>query len=281
MKINFPVEETVKKRYSVRNYKEQPIESDKRATIAAFIDSLENPFGPNVKFHILDIQNGQNRQKLGTYGVIKGANHYIGATITAEPMALEALGYEFEALVLYLAHLGLGTCWLGGTFDRQSFSSAMQIETGEIFPIITPLGYAADQQHFKEKALRRLIKADQRKEWQQLFFKNDFQSPLSEAAAGDLAFALAMVRLGPSASNKQPWRILLKNGDCHFYEAIEPGYSKAFSYDIQLVDLGIAAAHFDFSMKEQQIDGHFVTTAQPSLELPKHLNYAFSWIRSN
>lgn len=279
MKINFPVEETVKKRYSVRNYKEQSIESEKRQAIESFIDSLENPFGPNVKFHTLNLQTGQNTQKLGTYGVIKGASNYIGTTITREPLALEALGYEFEALVLYLADLGLGTCWLGGTFDRQSFSNAMKIEADEIFPIITPVGYAADHKHFKEKAMRRLIKADQRKEWNELFFINDFQSPLTEAAAGDLAFALAMVRLGPSASNKQPWRILLKDGNCHFYEAKEPGYSKTFSYDIQRVDMGIAAAHFDFAMNEKKINGHFVTSAQPEIDLPKHMEYVFSWIR--
>ena len=179
MKINFPVEETVKKRYSVRNYQDQAIESDKLKAIEVFIASLENPFGPNIKFHTLDIKTGPNTQKLDTYGVIKGASHYIGTTITPEPLALEALGYEFEALVLYLADLGLGTCWLGGTFDRQSFSNAMQIEAGEIFPIITPFGYAADHKHFKEKAMRKLIKADQRKEWPQLFFNNDFFTKLT------------------------------------------------------------------------------------------------------
>lgn len=280
MNINFPIEATVKKRSSVRNYKEQAIEADKQKAIESFIDSLENPFGQNIKFHTLDLKSGPTAQKLGTYGVIKGASHYIGTTITQEPLALEALGYEFEALVLYLADLGLGTCWLGGTFDRQSFSNAMKIETGEIFPIITPYGYAADHKHFKEKAMRKLIKADQRKEWQHLFFINDFQSPLTAAAAGDLAFALELVRLGPSASNKQPWRIVLIDGNCHFYEAKEPGYSKAFAYDIQRVDLGIAAAHFDFAMKERKIDGHFVTSAQPDIDLPKHMEYVFSWIRA-
>lgn len=279
MKIKFPVEETVKKRYSVRNYQERVIEADKTNAIAAFIKTLENPFGPTITFHTLDIKPGATTQKLGTYGVIKGASHYIGTTITPEPMALEALGYEFEALVLFLADLGLGTCWLGGTFDRQSFSAAMEIKAGEIFPIITPYGYAADHKHFKEKAMRKLIKADQRKNWSQLFFKNDFQTPLTQATAGDLAFALEMVRLGPSASNKQPWRIVLLDGNCHFYEAKAPGYSKAFAYDIQRVDLGIAAAHFDFATQEGNINGHFVTTAPPELTLPQHLEYVFSWIR--
>jgi hypothetical protein len=277
--INFSIEEAVTKRYSVRNYKEQEIESDKRKAIESFIDSLDNPFGSKVQFHYLDNKDIKNKEKLGTYGVIKEANQYIGTTIKLGPMALEALGYEFEAVVLYLAHLDLGTCWLGGTFDREGFAGAMKIKEGEVFPIITPYGYAANNKHEKEIEMRKMIQADQRKEWNQLFYKNDFQSPLTKEEAGDLAFALEMVRLGPSASNKQPWRILLKDGACHFYEYKEPGYSDYFSYDIQRVDMGIAAAHFDFSVKEKNIKGHFDTTCQPELELPENIEYVFSWIR--
>lgn len=58
-------------------------------------------------------------------------------------MALGALGYELEALILYLAHLEIGSCWLGGTFNRKGFAKAMNIGEGEMFPIIIPYGYAA------------------------------------------------------------------------------------------------------------------------------------------
>ena len=152
-------------------------------------------------------------------------------------MALEALGCELEAVILFLAHLGLGTCWLGGTFDRKGFAAAMKIGEGELFPIITPYGYAAEKKHIKEIAMRKLIKADHRKNWDELFYMNDFNTPLHKEEAGDFAFALEMVRLGPSASNKQPWRILLKDGAWHFYEYKEPNYSSIFSYDIQRVDI--------------------------------------------
>ena len=88
-----------------------------------------------------------------------------------------------------------------------------------------------------------------------------------------------MVQLAPSASNKQPWRILLKDGDFHIYEYKEPRYSDRFPYDIQRVDMGIAAAHFDFSLKEKNIKGHFNTTSKPRIELPKNMEYVYSWIR--
>ena len=279
MNINFSIEESVKKRYSVRNYKEQEVELDKRKAIESFINSLDNPFGKKVNFHYLDNREMMNEEKLGTYGVIKGSMQYIGTTIKLEPMALEALGYELEAVILYLAHLELGTCWLGGTFNRKGFAKAMNIKEDEIFPIITPYGYAATKKHMKEIVMRKMIKADQRKEWNQLFYINDFQSPLTKEKAGDLEVPLEMVRLGPSASNKQPWRILIKDNACHFYEYKQPGYSASFPYDIQRVDMGIAAAHFDFSVKEKGLKGYFDTECEPELELPHHMEYVFSWIR--
>ena len=279
MNMNFSVEGAVKKRYSVRNYKEQKVELDKRKAIESFVDSLSNPFGKKVKFHYLDSREMKNEQKLGTYGVIKGAKQYIGTTIKLEPMALESLGYELEAVILYLAHLDIGTCWLGGTFNRKGFAKAMNIGEDEIFPIITPYGYAATKKHMKEIVMRKMIKADHRKEWNQLFYKNSFQSPLTKEEAGDLEFPLEMVRLGPSASNKQPWRIVIKDNYCHFYEYKEPGYSNRFPYDIQRIDMGIAAAHFDLSIKEKGIKGYFDITCEPDLKLPENMEYVFSWIR--
>ena len=278
MNINFSIEEAVKKRVSVRNYTEEVVEPDTKEAIESFINGLDNPFGMKVNFHFLDSKELENQQKLGTYGVIKGAKQYIGTTIKDETKALEALGYEMEVLMLYLAHKGLGTCWLGGTFNRKGFAGAMNIGEDQLFPIITPYGYAAEKRHMKEIGMRKLIKADHRKEWSEVFFHNDFQTPLTEENAGELAFPLEMVRLGPSASNKQPWRILRKDNAWHFYEYKEPGYSKHFPYDIQRVDMGIAAAHFDFAVKEKGIQGDFDITAEPKVELPEHMEYIFSWI---
>ncbi|NLK72223.1 MAG: nitroreductase [Clostridiales bacterium] len=279
MNMDFSIEEAVRKRRSVRNYKEQEVEADKRQAIESFAYSLENPFGEKVNFYFLDYKDMKNEQKLGTYGVIKGAGQYIGATVKSGPMALEAIGYEVETLILYLTRLGLGTCWLGGTFDRKGFANAMDIEEDEMFPVVLPYGYAADKKHMKEFAMRKMVKADSRKGWEQLFLKNDFRSPLPRTEAGDLEFPLEMVRLGPSASNKQPWRILLKDNACHFYENKEPGYSKIFPYDIQRIDMGIAAAHFDFAVKEKNIKGHFDTSCRPETELPEHTEYIISWVR--
>lgn len=194
-------------------------------------------------------------------------------------MALEALGYEFEAAILYLTHLGLGTCWLGGTFNRKGFAKAMNVGDNKLFPIISPYGYAAPKKHIKEIAMRKMINADKRKEWDKLFFENNFETPLSKENAGELTFPLEMVRLCPSASNKQPWRILIKGKVCHFFEYKDPKYSDIFKYDIQRIDMGICAAHFDLAVKEKKIKGHFILNDKPNIIIPKNMEYLFSWVR--
>ena len=279
MMIDFRMEEAVKKRISVRNYSDRDIDADKMKAIERFVDSLDNPFGKEVRFHYLDAKGLADQKKPGTYGVIKGANRFIGASIKQEPMALVSLGYEMETLMLFLAVIGLGSCWLGGTFNRKGFAKAMDIGEDDLFPAVTPYGYPAPKMHVTETLMRKMIRADHRKEWEELFFTNDFSSPLAKQSSGDLAFPLEMLRLGPSASNKQPWRVLLKGGACHFYECKEPGYSDAFPYDIQRLDMGIAAAHFGLSAREKGIGGRFVSDAGPALTLPEHFEYAYSFIR--
>ena len=279
MKIHFDVKDIVVKRVSVRNYTSQSISEETMINIKEFIQNLSNPFNVKVDYHFLNLDDSQQPQKLGTYGVIKGAVQYIGASIKLEPYALEALGYEMEVLILYLTHLGLGTCWLGGTFDRKGFSRGMNIDSNQIFPIITPVGYSEEKRHITEIAMRKLIKADQRKPWEKLFFVNDFSTPLTNDEGNDYNFAFEMVRLGPSASNKQPWRIVIINQVFHFFEHKDPGYSDIFPYDLQRIDMGIALAHFELAMKEKGVHGQLRINLNPNIELPSNIHYSFSWVR--
>lgn len=272
MDTDFTIEVAASKRYSVRNYSDAEVNTRE---IKDYIKTLSNPFGKKVIFHFLDkIKDGQ---KLGTYGVIKGAQRYIGVTTELEPYALEAVGYELEVLMLCLAYNDIGTCWLGGTFDKKAFANAMDISERKVFPVITPYGYPKEKMHLKESMMRKAIKADSRKNWDMLFFKGNFNVPLSEEDAEKYALALNMVRVGPSASNKQPWRIVFIDDVIHFFMYKEPGYSSKFPYDIQRIDMGICAAHFDLTVKEKGIKGSFVFDCDPKIPLPKNVEYVYSW----
>ena len=93
-----------------------------------------------------------------------------------------------------------------------------------------------------------------------------------------MRFAWKMVRPGPSATNKQPWRVV-KSGDIfHFFEYKTPGYTDRFTYDIQRLDMGIAACHFDLATQEKGLPGKIDVLSAPNINMPENVFYSFSWV---
>ena len=273
-----PIQELVRKRTSVRTYNNTEVSAEVKAQIKAYMEELTNPFSAKVNFKLLQSNTAINAAKLGTYGVIKGATEYIGSTVQDSEFALEALGYEFEKLILFATDLNLGTCWLGGTFKRGEFAKAMSVEEGELFPAIIPFGYAAEKKSITDTVMRFLSKGDTRKPWSDLFFNKDFSTPLSQHDAGAYASSLEMLRLAPSASNKQPWRVVKDGNIFHFYESKAPGYSTSFGYDIQRIDMGIVACHFHLTALENNLQGEFQKLDVSGVAAPKETFYKFSWV---
>lgn len=93
MKMNIPVEKTIKQRSSVRTYEEKQLSKADKEKLLAFADGLSNPFGPKVKFHLIEKNMESSGEKLGTYGVIKGASSYLGASVDNTAFGFEAIGY--------------------------------------------------------------------------------------------------------------------------------------------------------------------------------------------
>lgn len=277
MKFSKPLEQIVNQRYSVRTYKKNGALTDSdKEEIRAVCALNSGPFPAKIVFKIIENDMVQSGAKLGTYGMIRGARVFIGGAVEDTDWGTQALGYHFEKLILYLTQMGLGTCWLGGTFNKGAFEKMMKTPEGMIFPAVSPIGYA-DKKRLAETLVRGFIRADTRKPWGALFFDGDFSTPLEQATAGAYAFPLEMVRLGPSASNKQPCRIVRLGEWYHFFEQKTPGYGSAFSFDMQSIDMGIAACHFHLACIEKGIDGAFDLSADPQLVLPDNTVYQFSW----
>jgi nitroreductase len=277
MVFSKPLEEIVRRRYSVRTYSDKSVSEEIKSRIRDYMQDLSGPFQAKTIFRLIESSLEPNGEKLGTYGMVKGASLFIGAGIENTPQALLALGYDFEKLILFLTTLDLGTCWLGGTFNRGEFAKTMNLPDGMLFPAVTPVGYF-EKKRLGETLVRSFVKADVRKPWETLFFSDSFDQPLKREAIGVAdAFALEMLRLGPSASNKQPWRVVKTGTAYHFYEQKTPGYSNSFAYDIQELDMGIAACHFHLAMLEKGIEGKFNINADPKIPLPEHMIYRYSW----
>lgn len=102
------------------------------------------------------------------------------------------------------------------------------------------------------------MKSDSRLPFRELFFRDNFQNPLNENDAGIWQLPLEMVRLAPSATNKQPWRVVTEKNRVHFYEKRTSGYARETTGDIQKVDLGIALCHFEIAAEERGEKGYFI-----------------------
>ena len=277
MDIGFSLKDAVEKRYSVRTYDNRPLDAGTKQNLLSYADALQNPLGPKIRVQFIERETAANGEKLGTYGIIKGTGCFLGVTVPDDEQALEALGYDFEQLVLYATSLGLGTCWLGGTFNRSAFTAAMEIKENELFPILSPIGWPAGKKSLTEKIMRRYVKADARLSWDKLFFKDDFSTPLSKEESGDYAFPLEMLRLAPSAVNGQPWRVLIKDDAVYFFKK-GSAVREAMSVDMQQIDLGIAICHFDLAVQEMGISGRFDREA-PDFDVPEELSFVARWIK--
>ena len=277
------VMESIRKRKSVRTYKEESLSPVLKDEIkGAFKDNM-GPFGGVVRFELVE-KNLTKRKgdiKLGTYGVIKGATSYIAAVIPKGDRDLEDFGYVFEKLILKLTSLGLGTCWLGGTFRQGEFSKAIGQKEEELLPCITPLGFPADKRSMLESAMRLGADSNNRKPWQEIFYNSEFGQPLSESEAGEYVTPLEMVRIAPSASNKQPWRILMDQGKFHFYLQPTKHYEKLLGFNIQRVDMGIAMCHFELTAQELGIRGKWLVddtrSQNPNADLLGTTEYVITW----
>lgn len=240
----------IRGRRSVRTFAAKEIPTEVLENLMTYADGITNPYGVPVWFKLLNAkENGLSSP------VISGGDWYIGGGVEECPYFAEAFGYSFETLVLYAQSLGLGTTWIGGTMNRGSFERAMELLDGEQMPCVTPLGYAAEKMSLRETLMRKGVKAENRAKFEEVFFDGSFSKPLTRERAGRLAEPLEAVRLGPSAVNKQPWRVVVTEDAAHFYVKKLKGLPVA---DMQKIDMGIALCHFALTAEELGIAAEFV-----------------------
>jgi hypothetical protein len=260
--FNQPISEIIRGRFSCRSYLNAPLDESKQAQILLFIDSLPTgPFGSRPRFMLVAASEDDRSslRGLGTYGFIQGANAFVIGAAKPEGKWLEDFGCLMETIILYLTNLGLGTCWLGGSFTRSSFGSRISLKNDEHIPTVTATGEFADPAKARRGLIRRYARGEDRLPWKELFFDRGFDHPL-------------------------PWRIV-KDGDTfHFYLQRTPGYRESLLkkvlgiFDLQRVDMGIAMCHFALAEAELGHNGEW--QEPPTMEISDPLTeYTASWVR--
>ncbi len=282
-----PVTELIRQRFSCRTYLNQPIDDQRRRRLVEFLAAdRPGPLGSQPRFTLVAATEADHEalRGLGTYGFIKGATGFIVGAAPRSPTDLEDYGYLMEQAILFATDLGLGTCWLGGTFSQSRFARRIDLRRGEIMPAVAAIGIIAEGPQARDW-IRRQAKGTFRLPADRLFFERQFGQPLSMAAASAYATPLEALRWAPSASNKQPWRIVRAENAFHFYLARTKGYGKGSLLfrllqlaDLQRVDLGIAMCHFELAAREAGLTGRWMIQ-QPSIAKPDdRTEYIVSWI---
>jgi len=162
--------ELVKKRYSVRAYRPDPVEEDKLEGVLEAA-RLAPTAANRQSFQMIVIHTAGREEELGR---IYGKDWFVQAPLVVCACGIPAKNWTrredgknyvdvdvaivMDHLILAAADLGLGTCWIGA-FDPAAAREVLGLPD-DVEPIaFTPLGYPADQpKPKKRKALSELVR---------------------------------------------------------------------------------------------------------------------------
>ena len=199
-------------RHSVRQYTDKKLESEKTEILNNKIDEINKKTGLNIS--LCTEEPGAFQANKPSYGSFSGCKNYF--VMAAEKGRDEDIGYYGEELVLLSQTLGLNTCWVALTFEKNKVPVTLK-ENEKIYDVIA-LGYGKTQGvPHKSKPLDKLYRTKgDLPEW---FMRG------MEAAA-----------LAPTAINQQRFIISYENGKVG---------AKALLGPCSKTDLGIVKYHFE------------------------------------
>lgn len=254
----------IKERRSVRSYNGAPLSPAMALELQEAISKTVDPFGGSVTIRLkeFDLSEGY---KPSTYGMIKGATNFFLLGIGTDEASALSAGFRFEQVVLKACELGLGTCWIAATFNGSDFDRGETWPDGEELRVICPVGVPA-KQRVMEKIARFTLGSKNRKPFGELFFKDNFKTPLPQDS--HFAEPLEMLRLAPSSTNSQPWRALVCDHVVHFYYVPKSPAS--------VLDTGIGMCHFYLAEEQLGRKGAFFK-ADPAPGVNEDWKYIYSF----
>lgn len=275
--------EIMDRRISVRTYTAELPEGELYERIERILSrERKGPFGNRYTLTLIKVDEEADREigKMSSYGVIRNARLYFGGCADPEDHSIIDYGYCFEEALLELTALGLGTCWLGGTFSRGYVARRLSLPEGKVVPAISPVGFSGEKRALADRISRFVARSKKRKSHGKILYLYGGEGELKPASLEDLPVPLdeiaEAVRYAPSASNKQPWRIIRQDDLYHFYCDYDKTYNRLFRhFRIQSLDMGIALCHFTKAAEELRWDGKF-SYSDPRLH-NMDWKYILSW----
>ncbi len=135
--------EFLRTRHSVRRFSGRPIDAKTVNAVKAAI-TMVNTHEAGMHFELVTDDPTPFKGFKANYGMLHGVRNYISAVADLSfPDARERAGYFAEDIVMKCVGLGLGTCFVGGTYDATQVKTILRIDRKILFLIA--LGYAAEK----------------------------------------------------------------------------------------------------------------------------------------
>ena len=218
----------IEQRVSTRSYLETVIEKEKISLLINEIEEGNQKYGLSNSF----LEDGSSAfNSFGkSYGMFKGVRSLIVMKGPENDIHLkEKLGYVGEKVILRATSLGLATCWVGGSFEREN--PIFNVSEGEEFVCVITVGIAAD----KKSLIGSLVNKIKRTKDIEAFYTADSVVP------DWFVTGITAVQKAPSAKNSQKVHFTYNDG---IVRAKVPD-----SYRFDLIDLGIAKLHFELATR--------------------------------
>jgi nitroreductase len=250
----------VNARHSVRTYTGTPVDPVLLTELRVFCESLPGRSVARVAV-VEDVPADLfTGMIVGSYGRVVGARSAL--VVIGRPSkrhVQESMGYLGEAALLQATAMGLGTCWIAGSFDRSVAFRLEELAEEERIFAISPLGYGVERPRTAERLLKALVRAKHRRPVTEMAPGFDPEHWPAWAAEG-----VRLARIAPSAINRQPWRFELEPGAVTV-SVVTRGAEGSIS---RLLDVGIAMLHFEVGARLLGASGIW-----QSLELPTVARY--------
>jgi len=248
-------------RSSQRRYPATPLADDVVAHLRAFCAAVQP--SPNARLVVVDSEVDRLfTGVLGSYGAVSGAP--LAVVFVGRVGAEAEVGYLGEAFVLEATALGLGTCWIAGSFDKERAGGLVEPAPGERVMALTPVGNSLKRLPAGERLMRRVIGASSRLPLEKIAPGIDGAPPGAAGSPGAPAWpswaraAVEAARLAPSGVNRQPWRFRYEDGALVLTRA-------AKLYWTALLDFGIAELHVELGAAHRGVRGTWEPLGEPDV----------------
>jgi hypothetical protein len=154
---------SIQLRKTRRHFSSRPIDAALIEQLKAFCDHYR-PFPRSRAVLVTESTDKVFKMLVGMIGLIKSAPAYLAFLGDKEhPHVQEQTGYTGEGVILQATSLGLGTCWVAGTYNSKiALEQSHALEKEKVLAV-SPVGYPVENLTLTEKVVKGVARSEKRK----------------------------------------------------------------------------------------------------------------------